>query len=489
MKKIISVLKNKKGAALAAVIMVFVVMIILSTAVLTVSLAETKSAAGVESVTTGYYLARSAVSIAADQIDAEFSKLNQLQRAVDEESDATLKAAALDNYNAALTAFRALGIVPAAENDTKTLKLSGILDSGDAEVVIAISNIGGEPYLTATCTVEVNGMTSTASARLGKYIAATNSYYYSQSTDPNFDWLNDAIYTWGDMDFNKAPKLNNGTLSAGGNITNATGNSGVARDLPILKPPAEYMAINKVGTSKATAMCSSNTKMVTITASDSGYYGDFYAKNNVNWGVDTSAGDVVLIFSSIYAKNNFEITVTSPATASTPDSQVNHLYIYIVEPYTAGGSTKTSDDIIYVKNNLTITSSSAYSKPLAYVIYYNDSAQKYIRETGGNNLVPADSVNTVINHMDTATFCNNAELEAYFYLPGMDLSINKNNFKLTGAMYVGEFYTKNNAVITFDPAPGDDLMFAGFQQTDASSIEVEGSYDSIGMETDRVWLK
>jgi len=466
MNTLLRLLKTKRGVALATVVVVFATVAVLGTVTATVAVSEAKSAKKAKEVTAAQYLARSAVDIVSTQLENKLAEVDAAQSAL-LNALPDQKSAALDAYEAAKTELDASGLIPSSYSNPASVIVSGITDE-PVTVYVSLVAKGGADYLEVNCTVSYDGSEGNAKARVSSIAEETSSITISSYEEGEFFWSGDAIYSWGDITVkNNAYIYDGGTLSAGGTITGIEGNSGVMLNMPVLIPPSWALTTDKTSVNL--------NRNIILSSSDSGYYGAVSVNNNRTWSIDTTAGDVILIFDSLTAKNNFKINIVYGE---------NRLYIYLIESlsYTAT-QTPTSNTLLECKNGVDIVGTDSDGKPLTYVIAYNDSLQQYY-QTYGSNVIPAESV--IQSPLDIVTIKNGQNVEAYFYLPCCAMTI-KNNSSIKGVIYTGEFEGQNNTYIYFRPMPGNDL-FEGFSVVSSTPADTVVDYVAYIFNENRVWL-
>lgn len=473
MKKFFSLIKSKKGMALATVIGIFATVAVLGTATATVAVSQARSAKKAEEVTAARYLARAAVDIVSKQLEDKLNKVDAARSALLNALPAE-KTAALEAYEAAKAALAATRLIPASYSSPEAVIVDGILENEPVTVYVNRVAKGGKDYLEVSCTLSYNGGRGSASARVSSIAQESASVTISSYVESEFFWQGDAIYSWGNVRFDKAPDVKgDGAITAAGTVTGyPKGISGVGRDMPILIPPAGVLDIDKTSSTKKAQMVSGGK--IDITPADNGYYGALSC-DKFEWSVDTSAGDVILIFDSIEGKNKCEINIRNGQ---------NKLYIYVIESstYTADKHPRKST-LISFKNRFDIIGLDDSDRPLTYIIAFNDSVQRYY-QTHDSNLIPEDQIPT--SPIDEVDIKNGPRLDAYFYLPCTDISF-KNNSTITGAVYASSMYAKNNTTITFQPLPENDL-FEGYLVVSTQPEDQTVSYTALIFDKKRVWL-
>ena len=186
--------KNQKGAALVLVLLAFLVITILGTALVTVSLAEVKQATAVDRDMKAYYLARSAADATMKWIEDTIADINMMPITTEAEILA---------YEAAVDEFEL--VVPSAEGVYRQGNVSGIEGVDSVE----IWRESGQIYVKATATV--NGFSSSASVRLDQaastedYLEVTETVEVPEGSGPG-DFV-DALYATGDLRINGAATI------------------------------------------------------------------------------------------------------------------------------------------------------------------------------------------------------------------------------------------------------------------------------------------
>ncbi len=489
-----STIKSSKGAALAVLIIIFAVIAIVGTTVLTISLYQTKLSVASEDTTAAYYYARSAVEIISSNIEDKYDKLDDLRAIVDalpetaSEEDANK---AINDYNIALAAFKDLKIIPAAPSETCRVNVSGILPD-PLTVEVNLVNTGGTDTIELSCTATYEGYTSSARAQIGTFTDESINVPIQSEVEFNVgDLGKDTVFSWGDIHIQGSNiKMNDygtqkATMSAQGKFITNNGKTPegdffnltpVTREMPVLVPP--------------TTLPSHSTTLLSGTQSlgpgDSGYYGPLYTYKNgkikyvsIDWTVDTSGGDVVLIFDGMLTANDTNITVSGP----------NDLFIYIREPYNGDEKVTTRRTLLDLANTTEIKSPDGI--PHTYFIVYNDIVQKKQAELD-TTLLPASTAKTISAdraNLDTINISNNSKaISAYFYAPGCLLNV-ENLSAIDGAIYGSEINVQGNK--TFNYVPFDFAGMINSAGEDIDGVIVNGfvTFPYVESVYKRVWVR
>jgi hypothetical protein len=512
-------MKNKKGIALAVVIMVFAVVAIIGTTVLTISLGEIRSSEATEHTTKAYYLARSAVEIVSTKIDNKYTALEAAQALVDSYDGKILTEAqqtdlnnAVIAYNGLLTAFTSQ-VVPNSMTSPKTVYVDGI-QGNNLPVMISLLDDAGT--LEVSCTVTYEGNTSSARAKIGEFQQMGASVNYTVSTQANIGQLGDhALFSWADLYLSNGSNITvedgDPTDSYGGGIaaqdearsdatqyTGPTLQSYATLDMLLIAPPAALLTTTKdAGTLAA---------KTTLTAADNGYYGNFYTVDkhghitgySPTWTVDTTAGDVILVFDAFYTESGTTINVIGS----------NNFYIFVRENYNIGSglSGVTNRTLINIAGNTSITTDiNSYPSPKSnptppdqsdispqtYFIVYNDLVQWKSQTLGGVAVIPAiEALSLPPAYFDTVNIANNADTSAFFYAPGCSV-ICSNNKDLFGSIYGSDLQMKNNTTIIYWPFTYGDLFPGSDDPTTlTTTIDKHTDYNYYGDSVySRVWIR
>lgn len=487
-------LKNNRGMTLAVVIIIFAVVAIVGTTVLTISLSQNTSSVASEDTTAAYYYSRSAIDIVSTDIKAKYKTIADAQVVIDQLSASGTATqaqidAAMAAYNTAVTQFNALRLIPPTTADTYSVQVGSIL----AQPLTVNINLLSSGIIQLSCEATYEGDTSSARAQIGTFTMQTASQVFYMNTSVDTTWLgDDAFYSWGNINLDSgnftmhSSTPSQGTISAQGTITQENGfsdkssppapkTSGVSHDMPILVAPTEP---DKTGTSLA------GTK--TLTSSNNGYYGPLWSigKNGsvsgvtVNWTVNTSGGDVVLVFDAFYTSGSSTINVIGSG----------NLYIYVKEPY---HNPFITNNLINISNHTTILTNSGYTNPQIYFIVYNDVMQWYheIHRPGSTMMPAAEALALSPSDFDTVIVDNLNNISAFFYLPGCSFS-NTNNGDLYGAVYASDIYVKNNKNIYYYPFEDVDLFdHAGATVGGTTTTPYTVTYTAYIPAYNRVWIR
>ncbi len=445
------ILKNKKGIALAIVIMIFCVVAIIGGVVTTIAVGEVNLSKAVERNTKAYYLARSAVDIVSTQISKEFNHIYNLSYDGDFPTEVELNA-----YKLAIEEFKnLLGIYGATNTASVTVDIDG--ETFPVKIKRKTDSLGKE-CIEVSSTISYEGITASAATKVGKF-SINNT---STEVGGEFFSMNDAIYTWQDIVIDQNFSLTAGAaISAGGTITvpnkdTINAQESKERPVPIIYPDSTLP-------NKSHSRWGEN---VNITKADNGYYANVYEINkkitwNVNTGANKSDGDVTLVFTKIKKKNDgtsLDIKVTG----------VNNLFIFIKEVY--DGSNCISNTLIDLGNGISIDGESDI--PQTYIIVYNDCMQKWRSnsENASKKLMTYNESKTTFTPLDNVIIKNNGIFEAFLYMPGCDVEM-KNNGSITGAIFASNFDAKNNLGVTFRHVPiGIGGLFDGYFEENAKTV-------------------
>lgn len=457
-------IKNENGMALAIVIIIFAIVTITASAALSISLSDTKLSVANENYMQAHYVARSAADVVSNDINAKMKQLKQVEDAMHAAS-AEDKEEAIQNYEIAKNQFDALNLVP-EPGYSNSVRVGGI---GVNPVEVIITNESGNIKVSASYQEE--GRLGKANVRVG-----TVSPLNKTLTIPNFSGDN-AIYTWGNLIKDKQHMI---TINGGGIISTGAPKpennplDGVVyndkRGVGIIAPPTvERSKIKNAGNLK------DDKAAININKNDSGYYDvlDFGNNNKsvLNWNVDTSQGDVILIFSSLRANNGATINVSGN----------NHLYIYLEET--------DNPAILGFNNGLTINSVGDSNAVRTTIVAYTNEMQTWYEDpikiaAGTNDFIPEDQVVTTgYNNIGT---WNNLDVNAYMYLPYCSFSV-KNSPTITGALYSGSFTFGNNGTVNYKPFESDNEIFQNNPALQGEPIEV--IVPTYAWDLEKIWVK
>jgi hypothetical protein len=484
---------------MATVIIIFAVVAVLGTVVLMISTSQIRKAVRTEDTTKAYYYARSAVEIVSSDIQKKFGDLKVLYDKIAKSADATEAQKNLDAYNAAVTSFDTLKLVPVSASETCSVQVSGIL----AQPITV--NVTNNNYIPATgkyevvisCTLTYDGGTSTARARIGTFKEDTTKLKYT--TTASYDTANlgdDMAYSWGNIVIQGANiTVDHGKkIGAQGKVTNKKGdtltasylyNSPVPREMPIMVPPTDSPTnpdYNKYKTQKAKSL----TGTQPIGPADEGWYPSIGGPGKhdgvtIDWTVDTSTEDVVLVVDGFYTANSAKINVSGP----------HKLLIYVREPYDPAVGLKQRE-LISMDQTTAITTNNGYDNPLTYFIVYDDVVQLYRKGHADTTLLSTDEAyklsTGVYGSLDTVTIPNLSDIAGYFYLPGCGF-YSANNTDAYGAAYASYVDIQGNKDFHYkNPFDFADL-FANAGQPITKTVVQELTVDYYATEYGRVWMR
>lgn len=497
-----TIFKSKRGAALATVLIVFAVVAIVGTTIVTTSLAQVQSSVAVEGTTTAYYLARSAVEIVTSKIEVENKKVEDAEAVLlalktkaeeaendeDKPTEAEVKAAK-EAYQKAQAYFNSLQLIPAtADAPPCSVTLSGV---GPKDIVVYIDRDLND-VIEVTCTAKYKGKSSSASAQIGNFSTGKISIEYKISSPYNPSWLgDDAMYSWGNIKITGNFTLYNyaadqiGKISASRDITLAISDDktpggtrkyeDVYHDLPIIVPPSLP--------DKNISSIIGKNKTVKLTSANNGYYQtNGLLIDKTTWEI-TSSEDVLLIFDKFYAKA-LDVTFTGSGS----------LYIYIEEDYTYPGAT-TKQNLMTLSNQVNI-SGSQDGKVRTYFIVYNDLLKAYYEkhekdDNFNETLIPYGEVISELpdDKLDTINIANNSHAYAHFYAPGCSLT-DDNKLNVYGSFYARDINVNNKTHFHYVPFDSKDLFKNAGVPPGGDIITVqEAEYDTKKLDYKRVWTR
>lgn len=464
-------IRNKKGMALALVLMIFAVVIIIATTGLALSVSETSLGISSQKYVESYYIARAA----ADVISADvLNKLEAINKAASDYADSARDDVAQEAYFDELQRINDYHLIP-EDGGTCNVQVAQINSN---PVSVTIKNTSFETY-DITATNSMDERPATVKVRIGDITPVTS---------PITVRTKNALYSWGNIKLGTNGDIYEGAAYSGGTIT-ARQNTDIekiihdTRDIGIVVPPNEEMVDRRTDNLAKFDQMVNNSGIVNLSKSDNGNYGVLQSTAPLNWTVNTNQGDVYLVFSKI----------VTTAQAGTIRVNGNHnLYIFIVQNASVTYPTVniSGENILFsAKNQFSIqgkTDSEIVDgielglKPKTYVIGYNSNMQNWVRDNEGSKTVPYESQPTI----NTAAEINNGTaggerpiLDAYFYLPNMNISMG-NNPIMTGSLFAGNIDIGNGLSITYrsfnDPIP-DFIEYASV--ADTISVEQVTTYN------------
>lgn len=503
--KIRSKLKEQNGMALVAVVLVFVVIMILTSTAVAMVYGDTKFSHDDEKGKQAYYAARSAVEAVEkgmlDELgavqDAKGAIMNDMAIEVnalnadfeagliptEEEYDLALDAI-IASYAGDINDYEALYgdfmdyILPSSGSYTHFVTIDGFdTDSTEFEVVVTpIPNTDpDDDYIIdafkLTATASMDGKESKAVKWVGIRVEPGDTITL-QTLDQDIEIVSNlfdnAIYSYGDLTFGEGGGASSAEVIGGIVYEGELENGDNVSTVPFHKtPPTAAADIVEPSSLLPVAVSdlqerTTNLESVLTAEDDNGYY-----KQAVKWSgtytvntSDATGGDVVLMFNSVTVdkKNGYQFNVTGG----------NNLYIYIYD--------QKADGV-----DFTLTTNSNNETP--FTISSSSSHIYFIIDQ------PLDQREVETNDMEFDLGKNKITMDnVYIYAPFTCLSF-KNSFDYTGSIVVGGLEIKNNAVVTYkEPdnnpeGPGEEI-FVG----EEISIPVSGT-DTLTYSGGSYWLK
>ncbi len=436
--------KAKKGMALVIVLIIFALISVIGTTVLTISVSQANQTTHGISYDKAYYLARSGVEVVAKDLQERFAELSYLQSQI---AAATNEEEFTDRLNKYI--FELSFINNNIINHTVTLTNT----DGYVSDQVQISNVGNIVYIESVKDME--GATAKAKVYFARHSSISDSVILDVPTEVTVTTGNDAFYTWGNL-----VVMNNSEIY--GNISH-TGTAEFKKTPDVIgtnSTVAAYPIHHQVPPTSIwnDTMTSPQDLAASGTISTSGYYKASYGNQAFHWVVDTSANDVILVFNSISSEKASSILVTGP----------HNLYIYLLQ------EDDPTKPLIYIKNDLSIINqNTSDTTPHTYIISY-DKKMRDASYMGENSKVEIK---------------NCPEMQAYFYLPYTDVVI-KNNLTMTGCMYAGNIDIKNNLGVTY-AAPADANFGANHitERTETVITPVTHNYNYVEYVVNKKWIK
>ena len=503
--KSINLAKDKKGMALASVLVVFVVVGILASSVAAMVYSDTRLSLDDENGKKAFYAARSAVETVERAILEELTALqdekglivNGLQQEI-EALNEEYAAGAIQNANAGESLAEAYErlyteIVSSYDVEISAYQssyaafrnsvLPGItLDSYTHTVIIdGFESASNEFDVTVTAvwnpdqplTIEgfrlqgkatVNGKQAGVVKWLGIRIVPDDSVML-KTLEPNAEGpsvFDNSIYSFGDITFGNG--RGNGSIAqvTGGIVYEGTLYNGTnvnASSVPFNQtPPTDAATIREPATLlpyiPSTLNESSTTLPTTIRKANSAYY-----KNevviNTTYTIDTTQGDVVLMMNRIRVNGSFSFHVTG----------TNSFYWYILDESSPGVP------VVIDKPANNVNAIVCDSDAEAYLIVDQLPEDR-----------DADS-----NVLNFSFGKNNVTMDAYIYAPYSTLML-KNNLDFTGSIVASGFDVWNGSVITYhEPDYNPPIV-----EEDPILIDLElplTSCDQVNYSGGSFWLK
>lgn len=457
-------IKKKRGVALITVIMIFAVVTILGTVLLSLALSQMKVATHSALYDNAYNQAWSSVEVVAKDISERIKKIEELSATLQASTTSAEFEANNLNYQAAVD-FLNNNII----GHTVTLTAENGREDNVADKVIVTKSEDNVIYIQSTKVID--DVSATATMKFASYSVTPKSVTIVTPGTAGESILDNTIYLWGDLVFTgivivtNTEKIN---ISYGGSmpndflawiastLTNITFTK--VEELPeayVQQPPAELWE----GKTPKSRMAYNKT----ITSADNGYYsgnyqtylGDGNDSQNITWVVDTTSGNVILIFDYLLNYGNVTISVKGN----------NKCFIYLLGGE-SGGST-----LVNITRSLNIKKYSIFStaRPAAYIISY-DKQMRDGAGTGGNSKIIIDE---------------QASVYGYLYMPYTDITVN-GGLTLQGSVFAGNVTIHGTTILEFIKPP--DTVFGGTFAGSGSTTE-EKSYDEVSYSGDSSWVK
>lgn len=411
--------KNKKGVALVTVLLVFAVITIISATTLMISVSQAKQTQVSVNYNQAYYLARSSVEIVAKDLTDRINALNQMKTNIDSFNNKTGTDADLTALNNLITQYNTAKNFIDNNIIGHTINLTNTNGYAAPSVKVYSKSISGYNYIYIEASMTVGNATATAKANLSSIVNNNEAINLTTSTTTNTN--TNVIYGWGNVNIGTNAQLSSGsTIGYSGTYTSGTtlpNQKVTSFPITTMKPPASIWP-------KTAMTLPSGGKFTS-----SGYYGKvvYSSSDNINWSIDTSYGDVSLVFDSISITNDFTITVTG----------ANRLYIYLVQ-------NDTGQKLINAQNKFDIVGTNGRI-PLTHIISYDKNMQ---------NGTYSDPATTIY-------IKNSATLDAFFYTPYSDVLID-NNSNIIGSIFAKDITINNNMSLELqkssDPNFGSNVV-------------------------------
>lgn len=436
--------KNKKGVALVTVLMVFAVIMIISATLLTIPVSQAKQTQASVNYNQAYYLARSSVDIVTKDLTDRISALNQMKTNIESLNNKTGTDADLTNLNNLIAQYNISKSFIDNNIIGQTINLTNTNGYAAPSVKVYSKSISGYNYIYIEASMTVGNATATAKANLSSIVNNTETINLTTSTTTNTN--TNVIYGWGNVNIgNNAELLNGGTIAYSGTYTSGTtlpNQKVTSLPITVMTPPTSIWP-------KTAMTIPSDGKFIT-----SGYYGNAdYSSGSINWNIDTSAGDVTLVFDSILVKNDSTITVTG----------TNRVYIYLVQH-------NTDTPLLDAKNGFDIVGKNG-NTPLTHIISYDKNMKN------GTYSDPAT----------TMYIKNSATLDAFFYTPYSDVLID-NNSNITGSIFAKDITINNNMSLEFQKS-SDPNFGSNIASTTTTSKANNVSLNYYNFSGNKTWVK
>ncbi|SDK52446.1 DUF7305 domain-containing protein [Natronincola ferrireducens] len=455
-------LRNKKGIVMPLVVILFAIVIILTTVTITAVNFESKHGIIDENQTKAYYVARSAVDAVRAAIEIEvqekisdrISVVEAKSKAIDEidsgdpdemaEYLEALNQAVLDlqnaqyEYNLGLDFIRN-HVLPVGGT---THTVEGIVGADTGDIVVNVIPVSGGYKLQASATV--NGNTARAALKLN---FDTDNETYSiliNSEETTSTWeeyelpanhpasFGDAFYSHNNVNLGNNVDLtkSNGTKASGryeGIINIGNNKLGDFSQSEPTDPiePKELLPVD-ISTDSRFEDLKTTDLPPTIRAIDSGYYGSIALGHNKHFTVDTTEGDVILMLNRLEFGNNNSFHVTG--------SGKFYLYIYDNSKSDGGITFSSGNKPTFTQDNM-----SGGAIPLTYIIIDQPEDD---RDVENNKIIVRNSI----------------KLYGYLYAPysSFQFQNTKNSEPVVhGSIVAGNISGGNNiGIVHIDPSSG-----------------------------------
>jgi ABC-type Na+ efflux pump permease subunit len=181
--------KAKKGMALVIVLIIFALIAVIGTTVLTISVSQASQTTHGISYDKAYYLARSGVEVVAKDLQERFTELAYWQSQVAAAHTVEEYTASLNEYNDKLN-FINNNII----DHTVTLTNA----DGYVSDQVQVSNVGNIIYIESV--KELEGATAKAKVNFGRHSSVSLTLTLEETTEVTVTTGDDAFYTWGNLE-------------------------------------------------------------------------------------------------------------------------------------------------------------------------------------------------------------------------------------------------------------------------------------------------
>lgn len=390
-------LKEQNGIALVLVMITFMIVAVLGTAVATAAMNENKQAAALNKDMQAYYKAHSAADVVITAIQKEIDAIKVKDDAMQAlivtpgVTQAQIDAAVAE-YNALVAEFNKM--VPVAEGKANAYTATVNNIAGIDSIQVYRQGI----YIICEANATVNSMSSKAKVRIEQ--SSSGDYNSSWSENVEIPMFSEAIYANNDLTFNGNSNIVRGDVLYEGDLQNRLPNTPgyscaqtlTDRPYPVWNPPSGL----------ATGKTWSNT----ITSANNGVYNAVTISNTTTIRITTSATDVVLHIKQLTFSKPISIIATG----------TGRVFLFVDNIDYSGGN-----------SNLTIASSTL-NVPNVFLILKDDMEFK---------------------------LAGNEKFQCYLYAPEQNITFSGTP-NIYGSVISNNFISNGNIDFTYNPSSLDD---------------------------------